>query len=146
MDKDGDDYTTAMSLREVKVDDVSGRLCEHKFSPTCDWEQHARESVLLLLGWEQECSHIRVWEHPGEFWLVNQLYQPTRRLCVLANTKLYHRHLLLWISMKFWILVITTLGLFSKDPPKLFTPIHIQSWPKSKSSLGQFKHCSESLI
>ena len=26
----------------------------------------------------------------------------------------------------------------------LSTPIHIQSWPKS--SLGQFKHCSESLI
>ena len=41
----------------------------------------------------------------------------TRRLCVLANTKLYHRNLLLWISMKFWILVSTTLGLFPKDPP-----------------------------
>ena len=41
----------------------------------------------------------------------------TRRLCVLANTKLYHQNLLLWISMKYWILVSTTLGLFSKDPP-----------------------------
>ena len=58
----------------------------------------------------------------------------TRRLCVLANTKLYHRNLLLWISMKFWILVSTTLGLFFQKI-HLLTPIHIQSWPKSK--LGQ---------
>ena len=30
MDKDDDDdYTIVMSLREVKVDDVSGHLCEH---------------------------------------------------------------------------------------------------------------------
>ena len=29
MDKDGDDYTIVMSLREVKVNDVSGHLCEH---------------------------------------------------------------------------------------------------------------------
>ena len=48
---------------------------------------------------------------------INQNPMITRRLCVLANTKLYHRNLLLWISMKFWILVSTTLGLFSKDPP-----------------------------
>ena len=40
---------------------------DKQISPTRDWEQHSRESVLLLLGWEQECSHIRVWEHPGEF-------------------------------------------------------------------------------
>ena len=30
MDRDDDDYTIiVMSLREVKVDDVSGHLCEH---------------------------------------------------------------------------------------------------------------------
>ena len=29
MDKDDEDYTIVMSLREVKVDDVSGHLCEH---------------------------------------------------------------------------------------------------------------------
>ena len=31
MDKDDDDYTIiiVMSLREVKVDGVSGQLCEH---------------------------------------------------------------------------------------------------------------------
>ena len=29
MDKDNDDYTLVMSLREVEVDDVSGHLCEH---------------------------------------------------------------------------------------------------------------------
>ena len=51
--------------------------------------------------------------------------QKTRRLCVLANTKLYHRNLLLWISRKFWILVSTTLGLFFQKI-HLFTPIHIQ--------------------
>ena len=51
-----------------------------QFSPTRDWEQHSRESVLLLLGWEHECSHIRVWEHLGEFWLVNQLYRPIRNV------------------------------------------------------------------
>ena len=56
------------------------RRLEPLFSPTRDWEQHSRESVLLLLGWEQECSHIRVWEHPGEFWLVNQLYRPIRNV------------------------------------------------------------------
>ena len=55
----------------------------------------------------------------------------TRRLCVLANTKLYHRNLLLWISMTFWILVSTTLGLFFKRST-YSPPIHIQSWPKSK--------------
>ena len=70
----------------------------------------------------------------------------TRRLCVLANTKLYHRNLLLWISMKFWILVSTTLGLFSKDPP-IYPNTHTKLTKiKIRSSLGQFKHCSESLI
>ena len=29
MDKDDDDYTIVMYLRKVKVDDVSGQLCEH---------------------------------------------------------------------------------------------------------------------
>ena len=29
MDVDDDDYTIVMFLREVKVDDVSGHLCEH---------------------------------------------------------------------------------------------------------------------
>ena len=29
MDNDDDDYTIVMSLREVKVGDVSGHLCEH---------------------------------------------------------------------------------------------------------------------
>ena len=70
----------------------------------------------------------------------------TRRLCVLANTKLYHRNLLLWISMKFWILVSTTLGFFSKDPP-IYPNTRIKLTKiKIRSSLGQFKHCSESLI
>ena len=70
----------------------------------------------------------------------------TRRLCVLANTKLYHRNLLLWISMKFWILVSTTLGLFSKDPP-IYPNTHTKFTKiKIRSSLGQFKHCSASLI
>ena len=70
----------------------------------------------------------------------------TRRLCVLANTKLYHRNLLLWISMKFWILVSTTLGLFSKDPP-IYPNTHTKLTKiKIRSSLGQFKYCSESLI
>ena len=53
----------------------------------------------------------------------------SRRLCVLANTKLYHRNLLLWISMKLWILVSTTLGLFSKDPP-IYPNTQSYSWPK----------------
>ena len=63
------------SLQNVSVENL-------QFSPTRDWEQHSRESVLkkLLLGWEQECSHIRVWEHPGAFWLVNQLYRPIRNV------------------------------------------------------------------
>ena len=70
----------------------------------------------------------------------------TRRLCVFANTKLYHQNLLLWISMKFWILVSTTLGLFSKDPP-IYPNTHTKLTKiKIRSSLGQFKHCSESLI
>ena len=63
----------------------------------------------------------------------------TRRLCVLANTKLYHQNLLLWISMKFWIFVSTTLGLFSKDPP-IYPNTHIKLTKiKIRSSLGQFK-------
>ena len=34
---------------------------------------------------------------------------PTRRLCVLANTKLYHRNLLLWISVKFTFYMAETI-------------------------------------
>ena len=71
----------SLLLRVVSLEINSEPLVwEHQFSPTRDWEQHSRESVLLLLGWEQECSHIRVWEHLGEFWLVNQLYQPIRNV------------------------------------------------------------------
>ena len=62
-----------LTWQQVRVEWPVHR-CHGLFSPTRDWEQHSRESVLLLLGWEQECSHIRVWEHPGEFWLVNKLY------------------------------------------------------------------------
>ena len=72
-----------------------------------------------------------------------QKHWKTRRL---ANTKLDHWNLLLWISMKFWILVSTTLGLFSKDPP-IYPNTHIKLTKiKIRSSLGQFKHCSEPLI
>ena len=40
----------------------------------CSFDTRVRTGML------QECSHIRVWEHPGEFWLVNQLYQPIRNV------------------------------------------------------------------
>ena len=66
------------------------------------------------------------------------------RLLLLAHTKLYHTKSayleFLW-SFEFWL--AATLGLFFQKI-HLFTPIHIQSWPKIKirSSLGQFKHCS----
>ena len=43
-------------------------------------ENSTREkSVLLLLGWEQNVLTY-VWEHTGQLWLVNKLYQPMRNV------------------------------------------------------------------
>ena len=115
--------------------------------------------IMCLLRDRKRYSHlICQLDRPGN----THCQTETRRLCVLANTKLYHRNLLLLISMKFWILDSTTLGLFSKDPPiypnihtvdqnqtllrithlahrksylVIICPIHMKSWPKVK--LGQ---------
>ena len=94
---------------------------------------HTINIKLSIQNWYRLCN---VWKQ-----IILQLDD-----CVLANTKLYHRNLLLLISMKFWILVSTTLGLFSKDPP-IYPNTHAKlAKIKIRSSLGQFKHCSESLI
>ena len=109
----------AISLH-ISSDFTQGGTCRYKFS---------KRHTCTILGY--------LWKMvEGGFYVNNFLNfdKRTRRLCVLANTKLYHRNLLLWISMKFWILVSTTLGLIFQKI-HLFTPIHIQSWPKSK--LGQ---------
>ena len=70
----------------------------------------------VKLGKAQVGSNIAQNHSSSPYEVISSHYK-TRRLCVLANTKLYHRNLLLWISIKYWILVSTTLGLFSKDPP-----------------------------
>ena len=91
---------------------------------------------------------ITKWIKMNEYFIKRILHQKgwlgikflTRRLCILANTKLYHQNLLLWISMKFWILVSTTLGLFSKDPP-IYPNTHAKLTKiKIKPTWGQKYH------
>ena len=99
------------------------------------------------------------WSRPFPLYLGHtvHMHNVTRRLCVLSNTKLYHRNLLFWISTKFARLVQkwnsvnfksvrTVLRITYSHIWSLFAPIHMKRWPKVKLGQVQVEHCSESLI
>ena len=64
------------------------------FSPTHDSEQHSRESVLFLLGWEQNVSTHMCENTQVELWLVNaaanaSLSYDSNITCITTNIIIY---------------------------------------------------------